>query len=271
MDAKAWDAIAPTYFDEVISPFQKGVANPLFGRLDGLKRRERLVAGDLGCGIGNLLPFLAARFRGVWAVDFSAGMLRQARAKRPAPNVRYKRLSMLNLKPLHGRLDVAVAVNSVLSPHSRQVDRMLREIRRVLRPGGRFFGIFPSMESVLYHGHLLFDRELARTGSETRALRAAHRRFERRKYSFLSAVFTDCDGAQKLYYDFELYRRLKRAGFRAARLAKVRYPWDAVGGHEPFPGHAPMWDWFVEARAPRRAPEEAPGSVEASGLPDRRA
>ena len=70
MDAQAWDRIAGAYFDEISTPFQAEVVNPLLDYLDGLPGREELTIADLGCGIGNLLPFLAERFKTVVAVDF---------------------------------------------------------------------------------------------------------------------------------------------------------------------------------------------------------
>ncbi|GMV82285.1 MAG: hypothetical protein AMXMBFR7_34690 [Planctomycetota bacterium] len=247
MDVKAWDAVAVDYFEEVISPFQKGVANPLYAKLDRLARGGGKTVADLGCGIGNLLPFLAPRFKCVHAVDFSPAMLRESRRHRFS-NIKRLRLSLVDLKPLYSKVDVAVAVNSILAPSCREVNAMLVEVRRTLRTGGRFLGVFPAMESVLHQGQLILERELQSGISERQAVRNTHRIFEEHKYSFLAGIFDEVDASQKLYYSFELHRRLKEAGFRAPRLAKVCYPWDAVGGHEAFPGRPPMWDWFVQAR-----------------------
>jgi trans-aconitate methyltransferase len=80
MDAQTWDQLSTTYFEEISSPFEQEVVNPLLTFLDALPGRDDLTVADLGCGIGNLLPFLAERFGKVVAVDFSSGMLRQARA-----------------------------------------------------------------------------------------------------------------------------------------------------------------------------------------------
>ncbi len=63
MDAEAWDRIADVYFEEISTPFQAEVKNPLLDYLDALPGREEMTVADLGCGIGNLLPFLADRFR----------------------------------------------------------------------------------------------------------------------------------------------------------------------------------------------------------------
>jgi trans-aconitate methyltransferase len=87
MDAQTWDQLSNTYFEEISSPFEEEVVNPLVTFLDAMPEREDLTVADLGCGIGNLLPFLAARFRKVVAVDFSSGMLRQARARCPRENL----------------------------------------------------------------------------------------------------------------------------------------------------------------------------------------
>ena len=81
MDAQSWDQLSTTYFDQISSPFEQEVVNPLLSFLDGLPDRDKLTVGDLGCGIGNLLPFLSERFHRVVAVDFSNGMLRRARLR----------------------------------------------------------------------------------------------------------------------------------------------------------------------------------------------
>src|SRR5581483_8472954 len=120
--------------------------------------------------------------------------------------------------------------------------------RSVLRPGGVLLGIFPAMEAVLYQGLLIDERErrhlpLDRARARTGALLDAER------YDFVHGVYREGEQAQKLFYAFELGHRLRRAGFRRARLARLPYDWDNVGGFEPFPDEPPMWDWLVRAEA----------------------
>src|SRR5690348_425183 len=70
-----WDRVAGDYFEAVVSPLRAGVPRPLARALAGVPDASRKTAGDLGCGIGTLLPALAGRFRRVLAIDFSPAML----------------------------------------------------------------------------------------------------------------------------------------------------------------------------------------------------
>ena len=248
MDRQAWDKVAKDYLAHVVSPFDEGTATPLFNELRAVRRRGEKTAADLGCGVGPLLPFLAEQFGSVAALDFSPGMLRRARRRTPSRNVRFHRADLRDLSRFRRSFDVAVAVNSILAPSARQVNRILRQVRSVLRPGGAFFGVFPAMDSVLYHAMLVTERESAEHRSERVALRHARAVCEEKKYDFLTGVFDDGGDRQKHYYRFELRHRLRRAGFRKLRFRKVRYPWDpSVSGFECFPGEPKLWDWLVRA------------------------
>ena len=59
---------------------------------------------DLGCGIGNLLPFLADRFHKVVAVDFSRKVLRTAQINCPRDNIQFCRQSLADLSVFHSSL-----------------------------------------------------------------------------------------------------------------------------------------------------------------------
>jgi SAM-dependent methyltransferase len=155
MDAQVWDRISESYFDEISTPFRANVINPLLDYLDALPGHANLTVADLGCGTGNLLPFLAGRFRKVVAVDFSPKMLRAAQENCVYDNVQFCRQSLTDLSVFQGQFDVVVSVNSVLAPSLDIVDQILREMAGTLKPGGIFAGIFPSMESVLYEGGLI--------------------------------------------------------------------------------------------------------------------
>ena len=96
---------------------------------------------DLGCGAG-LDALLAARAVGpsgrVFAIDYSAEMVALARANATAanvPNVQVERATVEALPLADNTVDLAQA-NGVfnLSPEK---DRAVREVWRVLRPGGR--------------------------------------------------------------------------------------------------------------------------------------
>ena len=255
MDAQTWDQLSTTYFDQISSPFEQEVVNPLLSFLDGLPGRENLTVADLGCGIGNLLPFLSERFRKVVAVDFSNGMLKQARVRCPRENVAFYRRSLANLTHFHGQLDVAVAVNSVLSPKLSEVDQILAEIAATLKPGGTFAGIFPSMESVLYEGVLILEKEREQAGTEEEARRRVSKLIGPRHYDFISGLYTEGEDQQKFYYSFELRKRLQSAGFKNIQFGKVLYPWGDNHSWFDFSGQPRMWDWFVRASLGRSKPD----------------
>ena len=258
MRARDWDRVAADYFGEVVSPLAAGIPRALARALDAIAEPERKTVVDLGCGIGTLLPPLAARFGRVVGVDFSAAMLARARRTCRARNVAFRRADLAELRALHGTVDVALTVNSVLTPDAERLDRVFAELAAVLRPGGVLLGIFPSMEAILYSGFLIHERARRRT-SAARARALTTIVLERAKYDFVHGTYREAARAQKFFYAFELAYRLRRAGFRRVRIGKVFYPWDAVGGYERFPGEPPMWDWLVRARRPRLQAETSRG------------
>ena len=79
---------------------------------------------------------------------------------------------MHELDDLAGQLDVAVAVNSLVMPDVRLIDRTLRSIRASLKPGGQFLGVVPSIDTIYYHLMLLMDQALDQ-GLEPKEARAA--------------------------------------------------------------------------------------------------
>ena len=247
MDAQVWDRISESYFEEISTPFQAEVVNPLLDYLDGFPGRENLTVADLGCGIGNLLPFLAGRFKKVVAVDFSPKMLSAAQENCAYDNVQFCRQSLTDLSVFQGQFDVAVTVNSVLAPSLDVVDQILLGVAGTLKPAGILAGIFPSMESVLHEGGLILDWERQRSENEQQALRRAQRKTKTSCYDFIAGLYTEGEDCQKFYYSFELRRRLQKAGFRGLQFGKVLYPWHKEDGEIRFSSEPRLWDWFVRA------------------------
>src|SRR5947209_14523461 len=116
-------------------------ANPLQA-LEGPIVREALgdvrglAALDLGCGTGRHSLWLAAAGAAVTAVDFSDGMLAEAKRKPGADAVRWV------AHDLHRPLPFAEAtfdlvVSGLVLEHLHELDGFFAEARRVLKPGGR--------------------------------------------------------------------------------------------------------------------------------------
>jgi ubiquinone/menaquinone biosynthesis C-methylase UbiE len=94
---------------------------------------------DVGCGPGSITLGLAAAVAPgeVVGVDVSAEVLEKARAlaaERGCTNVRYERADLAALPFDAGAFDAAFA-HAVLQ-HIGEVEQALRELHRVLRPGG---------------------------------------------------------------------------------------------------------------------------------------
>src|SRR5262245_29797641 len=93
---------------------------------------------DLGCGIGRVIKRLAPWCREVVGVDIAGEMLEQARTYlRGLPNVRLVRTDGASLAaPADASADLVYSLLVLIHVDKRTAFQYLREIRRVLRPGG---------------------------------------------------------------------------------------------------------------------------------------
>jgi len=91
---------------------------------------------DLGCGTGRHTAWLAEAGASVTAVDFSEGMLAEARRKPGMQSVRFI------VHDLHRPLPISndsfdLVVSGLVLEHLRDVGSFFAEVARVLKPGGR--------------------------------------------------------------------------------------------------------------------------------------
>jgi len=116
-------------------------ANPLPALEEPLVRAAAgevhgLAVLDLGCGTGRHSLWLADAGAEVTAIDFSEGMLAEARRKPGAAAVRFLVHDLHEPLPFpDGAFDLAVS--GLALEHLRDLPGFFREVRRVLRSGGR--------------------------------------------------------------------------------------------------------------------------------------
>ena len=110
------------------------VEEPCVDRLLGDVRG--LAVLDLGCGTGRHALRLAAAGAAVTALDFSPGMLAQARAKPGAERVTFVAHDLAAPLPFAGASFDRIVCGLVVD-HVADLGGLFREMRRVCRPGGR--------------------------------------------------------------------------------------------------------------------------------------
>lgn len=164
---------------------------------------------EIGCGRGELSHRLMQEVPApatLLAADFSAFAVGFARANHPAaPGLHYAVADMQRIPAADARFDTAISCETI--EHVPDPLQALREVCRVLRPGGRLFLTTPN-----YAGPFGVYR--------------AYLRLRGRRYT---------EGDQPICHFTTLPRTLawvRRAGFRVVTL-------DAVGHYLLRPGHLP--------------------------------
>ena len=123
------------------APFYDQKANPVVA----LKQREidrlmgdvrGLTVADLGCGTGRNAVAMAEAGADVTAVDFSEGMLSQARGRPGAGRVRFIVRSLEEPLPLESDAFDRVLCSLALE-HVKNLDVAFSEMARICRPDGR--------------------------------------------------------------------------------------------------------------------------------------
>jgi SAM-dependent methyltransferase len=248
---RQWSRHAVRYDELFLDAFHPGVENPLLARLAQVAEPERKTVIDLGCGTGPLLPYLVGRFGRVIALDFAPGMIERARRRlgADADRVTFATRAMHELDDFAGQIDVAVAVNSLVMPDVRVIDRTLAAIRASLRADASFLGVVPSMDAIHYHTMLLMETALERGQTPEEAERSAAFHAEHAHYDFAFGRFSFQGLRQKFWQPFEIKHRMTKAGFASVELDHVLYPWDdSLAGSADLAQYPRSWDWSFLAR-----------------------
>jgi ubiquinone/menaquinone biosynthesis C-methylase UbiE len=107
---------------------------------------------DLGCGIGRVARYVARCCDSLWAVDASEKMLSLARTRlQGLDNVRFVQSEGTRI-PLveNGSVDFVYSILTLQHLEREDAFLLLREVQRVLRPGGSAFFTFPNLLSDVY-------------------------------------------------------------------------------------------------------------------------
>jgi ubiquinone/menaquinone biosynthesis C-methylase UbiE len=130
------------YFDQLAPTWDKELTRERLKCLGKIVKELGIKPGyyvlDIGSGTGILLPFLIAELGDegkIVALDFSAEMLGQAKAKNFPPIVGFAQADVLAIPLADNSVDMAIC-NSVF-PHFTNKAKALKEIARVLKNNGR--------------------------------------------------------------------------------------------------------------------------------------
>jgi SAM-dependent methyltransferase len=131
---KSYDAVAREYADEIYGelagqPFDRDILDRFAARVRG----QGWVC-DLGCGPAQIARYLRDHGVNSMGVDLSAGMLAQAR--RLNPDLQFVQSSMLALGLRAGAFGGVAAFYSIIHIPRPQVVDALKEVLRILQPGG---------------------------------------------------------------------------------------------------------------------------------------
>jgi ubiquinone/menaquinone biosynthesis C-methylase UbiE len=91
---------------------------------------------EIGCGTGEFSRMLAGRAEKVLAIDLSAEMIRLARERsKNYPNIEFVAGEAMNYRLPDNRFDCIATLTTM---HHLPVERILRKIKKALKPGGVF-------------------------------------------------------------------------------------------------------------------------------------
>lgn len=129
-----YDRVADEYIQRIYDELRhKPLDRQLLDRFAASVLRVGAIC-DMGCGPGHVARYLRERGAHVCGIDLSSAMVE--RARRLNPGIDFGQGDMLALSAEDGKWAGIAAFYSIIHIPRGDVVRALRELRRVLRPGG---------------------------------------------------------------------------------------------------------------------------------------
>ena len=235
--ARHWDRIAHRWTQEVFNTLLCARSPVVREELAATARRAANIA-DFGCGIGTYLPLLSRLFDEVHGFEQSPRCVDVARKRmRSRKNVKVD-VAHRATPSMRNRFDAVLCVNVALHPERSEWFSVLRSMKVMLRPKGRFLLVVPALESAELVG-------IARR-PHIDPLVPAVKHF---RPPIRPGVVRFGGVPTKHYTQAELRQTLKDLGLTGIRFKKVEYTWRSHGiTPPPDLRHEKPWDWFVSAR-----------------------
>ena len=259
MNAQYWNDFAHAYDDTVTDAFTYGRSNTLANIINRYSSKD-LDAADFGCGPGKILPHLAARFRTVYAYDFSARLLNIARQR--CTGLKNVKIRKADLSGPVGRLtqvEVIISLNAAIMPDTDLRLSFLHGMASRLRPGGHLLLDLPSIESLLYGTFREIEWHRREGSASQKAERMADVSCLPRPRMLARGVFYRGGEPTKHYLREELIVLVRdELGLDLIDILKMEYDWATEMEHNRIPawmGDPHPWDWLVIAKARNQGEE----------------
>jgi SAM-dependent methyltransferase len=147
-----YDKIADQYVAHIYDELRhKPLDRQLLDRF-ALRVRGEGVSCDIGCGPGHVTRYLHEQGVEVCGLDLSQGMIE--RARRLNPGIEFQQGDLLALNVADGTWAGLVSFYSIVHIPRGEIVRALRELKRVLRPGGLLLLAFHIGDDLIHRDEL---------------------------------------------------------------------------------------------------------------------
>lgn len=246
-----WDKVAQNYFDYILSPYASEMVegykhaasrNLLLNYIHSFHKDDMNDVNvlDMGCGPGNLIPYIGGRLKKLVGIDRSITSLQMANEKAVQHAVEFEGIheDILELK-CQRKFDFIISSNSILPESRHKVIDIFSKLASLLADDGKLLAILPSFDTTLYLKELreknfeCMDQEVLMNVSEL--------------------AYADDGKHMQCYHTIDsIYRETELAGLCLKQEPqKVYYPWNLCRdyGYGYYP-HADeeIWDWFIVAQ-----------------------
>lgn len=146
----SYDKIAAEYDQQVgdeldHKPLERDLLDRFVGKVEG-----RIC--DVGCGPGHITRYLRQRGADAFGIDLSPGMVERAKTRNPGVTFEQGDMRALDLED--GSLGGIVLLYSIIHIPRDEATDVLRELGRVLKPGGHLLVGFHKGQEILHQAEL---------------------------------------------------------------------------------------------------------------------